>query len=82
MTKKLKYLKISLDYFNPNLDLCNSLKVLPEVESCVRFFPEDPALANILLLTTSISEINPIIERISTYEGVSYVEQIDKPELR
>lgn len=84
MPKKEKpiYIKIRFNYDDYHAELLESLVVLPGVLSVEQMYPNDPALYNIALLTTSPEDLDQILEAASTYEFVEYAEVIDEPEIR
>lgn len=77
--KNVKYIKVLLDYLEPDFELIGSLAALPGVVLCERMYPDDPALQNILLLAVDSRAVDVTLESISTCENVQYSEVIDKP---
>jgi len=76
---KIVHLKVTLD---PDILSLDSIKALPNVISFERLYPDDPALYTIHILDCELQHVETLFDTLVTVEGVSYVEYIEKPELR
>jgi hypothetical protein len=82
MLNNVKYLKVTLNYDEPDLTMIESLAALPGVVLCRRLYPDDPALFNLLLVVVEDDLADVTFENIKTYEQVEYAEITEKPEPR
>lgn len=77
------YIKIRLNSENYNPEVIDSFNALPDITSCKRFFPDDPALHNILIATTDLTKddegLEELIKVLANTEFCDYVEIIEKP---
>jgi len=80
---KKTYIQIKLDPESYNPEVIDSFCALPDIDSCKRFYPDDPALHNILLATTDLAKdddsLQELIKTLSQVDKVLFIEIIDKP---